>query len=204
MPGRSPALGGRPVPLGEVRREAPGEHLLHRRVVVVAGDVDLEPAVLALVRQAVLEHDHRPDVVGALEVGHVVALDAQRRLGQAEVVLQLGERPAAGVVVAGPAQAVAGELLLGVAGDGLEQRALVAALRHADLHPRAALQAQPLLVGRRRSSGSTGTSTCLGTPCGGSSPYRCSRMRSISPPGREVLDLVETKPLRPTTRPLRT
>ena len=35
-------------------------------------------------RQPVLHHHHRADVVGALDVAHVVALDAQRRLGQAE------------------------------------------------------------------------------------------------------------------------
>ncbi len=136
------------VALAEVRRQSAGEHLLHRRVVVVAGHVlDLEAAVLALVRQPVLEHDHRPDVVGALEVGHVVALDAQRGLGQVEQVLQLGERPAAGVVVAGAAQPVADELLLGVARHRLVQRPLVAALGHAHLHPRAAQVGQPLLVG---------------------------------------------------------
>ena len=40
---------------------------------------DREAAVLALARQAVLEDDHRGDHVGALEVGDVEALDAQRR-----------------------------------------------------------------------------------------------------------------------------
>ncbi len=84
-PARSPRSSGGRVPLGEVRRQPAGQDLLHRRVVVVAGHVDLEPAVLPLVRQPVLEHDHRADVVGALQVGHVVALDAQRRLGQLEV-----------------------------------------------------------------------------------------------------------------------
>ena len=82
--------------------------------------------------QAVLHHHHRADVVGALDVAHVVALDAQRGLGQAEGVLQLVERPGPAVVVGRPPQPVAGELLLGVAGDGLLQRALVAPLRHPD------------------------------------------------------------------------
>ena len=45
------------------------------------------------------------------------------------------------------------------------------------------------------SSGSYGTSTCFGTPVGGSSPYSDSRMRSTSPPGRELLDLVEHEAL---------
>ena len=139
----------RGVALGEVGRQASPEHLFHRRVVVVAVDVlHLEAAVLALVGQAVGEHHHRTDVVGALQVGHVVALDAQRSLGQPERVLQLGERPAAAVVIGCPAQPVARELLLGVARHRLVQVAFVAALRHPDLDPRAAFVREPLLVHR--------------------------------------------------------
>ena len=82
-------------------------------------------------------------------MGHVVALDAQRRLRQAQQVLQLGEGPAAGIVVAGPAQAVPHELLPRVPGDRLVQRPLVAALRHPHLDPAAAQVAQPLLVRRQ-------------------------------------------------------
>ena len=80
-------------------------------------------------------------------MGHVVALDAQRSLGEAEQVLQFGERPAARVVVARPAQTVPDELLLGVACHGLVQRALVAALGHPHLDPAAPEVRQPLLVG---------------------------------------------------------
>ena len=54
--------------------------------------LDLEPPVVGVLRQAVLHHHHRADEVGALDVAHVVALDAQRRLGQAERVLQLVQR----------------------------------------------------------------------------------------------------------------
>ena len=120
------------VALGEVRGEPAGEHLFHRREVVVAGDaLHLEPAVVALLRKPVFHHDHRPDVVGALDVAHVVALDPQGSLGQAEMVLQLVQRAGPAVVIGSPLQAVPRELLLRVSGHGLLQRALVAALRHA-------------------------------------------------------------------------
>jgi len=82
-------------------------------------------------------------------VRHVVALDAQRRLGQPQQILQLGDRAAARVVVAGATQAVAHELLASVASDGLVQLALVATLRDADLHTAAAQVSEPLLVGGR-------------------------------------------------------
>src|SRR5664280_1196144 len=62
--------------LVEQGREPPGEDLLHRRVVIVAGNRrHLEVAVVALLGQSVLEHDHGAHVVGSLEVAHVVALD---------------------------------------------------------------------------------------------------------------------------------
>ena len=74
-----------------------------------------------------------PDVVGALQVAHVVALDAQRRLRQVQVVLQGVERPGPGVVVGGPLEAMAGELLPRVPGHHLEQGLLLASLGHPDL-----------------------------------------------------------------------
>ena len=49
-----------------------------------------------------------PDVVGALEVAHVVALDPQRRLGQVERVLEGVEGPGPGVVVGRPLAAGGG------------------------------------------------------------------------------------------------
>ena len=79
-------------------------------------------------------------------MGVVVALDAQRGGGQAQRLLQLLEGPGTGVDVGGPAQAVADELLLGVAGDRAQQVPLAAPLRHPDLHPGAPLLAQPRLV----------------------------------------------------------
>ena len=69
---------------------------------------------------------------------HVEALDAQGRLGQLEMITQLVERLRTRVVIGGAAQTVAGELLLRVAVDGLEQGPLVATVRHADLDLRLA------------------------------------------------------------------
>ena len=56
----------------------------------------LEAAVVALLRERVLHDDHRPDVVGALDVAHVVALDPQRGVGQVERLLQRVDAPAPG------------------------------------------------------------------------------------------------------------
>ena len=84
--------------------EPPGDHLVHRRDVVLAVDaLDHEPAVLALAGQAVLEDHHRGDHLGALEVGDVVALDPQRHLVERQRLLDLLERPVAGRQVAGRA-----------------------------------------------------------------------------------------------------
>ena len=125
-------VGDRPAPLGQVGGEAPGEHLLHGGEVVVAlVALDLEAAVVGLLREPVLHHHHRADVVAALDVAHVVALDPQRGVGQPEVLLQLVERLGAAVVVGRPAQPVADELLAGVPGDRLLQLPLLAPQRHA-------------------------------------------------------------------------
>ena len=66
--------------------------------------------------------------------------------GSAEQVLELVDGPGPAVVVRGPAQAVPGELLLRVAGDRVQQAALVAPLGHADVDAGVALDGQPLLV----------------------------------------------------------
>src|SRR5579875_3638769 len=84
-PRRGGGLGGPAglLALVQVAAEPAADHLVDRGD-VVAGAPDREPAVLALAGQAVLEDDHRRDHVRALQVGHVVALDAQRRVVQAE------------------------------------------------------------------------------------------------------------------------
>ena len=102
-----------------------------------------EPPVLGLAGQPVLEDDHRGDHLGALQVGDVVALDAQRRLGQVERLLQLLQRHRPGRQVAGAAGLVQVQRLPGVARDRLEQRPLVAALRHPQVDPGAAQTLEP-------------------------------------------------------------
>ena len=116
--------------------EPPGDHLVHGGHVVLPLDpLDHEPAVLALARQAVLEDDHARHDLGALEVGDVVALDAQRRRVEPERLLDLLQRLVAGGEVGAPLGLVHHQRLAGVAGDRLLQGALVAALGHADAHP---------------------------------------------------------------------
>ena len=123
------------------------QHLLHGRQIVVAGDVaEAEPAVLRLAGQGVLHDHHRAHVVLPAEVAHVVALDAQRGVGQAQVLLQLVERPGAAVVVAGPLEAVALQGVGCVLAGGLGETPLGAPLRHPDLHLRAPQAPQPVGV----------------------------------------------------------
>ncbi len=143
-------LGRGPV-LGRVFEEAAktaGQHLVHGSVVVVSLDGGhLEAPVVAALRQAVLEHDHRADVVSALDMAHVVALDAQRGLLQPERLLELleGDRPAR--QVRRPPQPVPLQLVLGVlAGCGYEL-AFASSLRDPHRDPAVAQSRQPRLVG---------------------------------------------------------
>src|SRR4051812_818461 len=145
---REPLARARPfVALVEVTAEPPGEHLFHRREVVLTVLVsDLEAPVVGPLREPVLHHDHRADDLGALEVRDVEALDAQRRLRQVERVLQRRERASAGVVVRRTLELVLGERFVRVVRDGLEELTLVAALRHAHSHLGAPQQSEELLV----------------------------------------------------------
>src|SRR6185437_7117841 len=61
----------------EVAREPATQHL-GQRGDVVGRAVDREPAIFALAGQPVLKDDHAGDNVGALDLGNVVTLDAQR------------------------------------------------------------------------------------------------------------------------------
>ncbi len=144
-----PGRGGR---LGEVTAEPPPHDLGDRGDVPALGAApDLEPPVLRLAREPVLEHHQRRHDVAALHVADVDALDAQRRAVEPERVLDLLQRSRARGQVARPAQLVLGERLRGVAGDGLGEGPLVAALRHPDLHAGAAQPGEPL--GQRRGVG---------------------------------------------------
>ena len=73
--------------------------------------LDLEPAVLAGPGLAVLEDDHAADRLAALEVADVVALDPQRRTGQAERRRQLLEGGQRLALVGQPAGVLAGQRL---------------------------------------------------------------------------------------------
>ncbi len=97
--------------------------------------LDHETAVLALAGQAVLEHHHRGDHLGALEVGDVVALDAQRNLLEAQRHLDLLQRLVARGQVGGALGLVHDQRLAGIAGHGLLEALLVAALGHPDADP---------------------------------------------------------------------
>ena len=100
--------------LGEA--EPAAQHFLVAGEVVRALDrPDLEPAVLAGARLAVLEDDHAADRLAALEVADVVALDAEWRAGQPERGRQLFERRQGLALVGQPARLLAGQRLGGVA-----------------------------------------------------------------------------------------
>src|SRR5207248_11661188 len=74
-------------------REAPRYHLRHRREVVhphLAADAEL--AVVRLLREAVLEDDHRADVVLPHRRRDVVALDPQWQRLEVERLAKLLER----------------------------------------------------------------------------------------------------------------
>ena len=165
---------------------------------------DGEAAVFALAGQAVLEDHHRGDDVVALQVGDVVALDAQRRLVEVERVGDLLQRLAAGGQVAGPADLV-------LASDSLALRSTVSISDF--LSPRcgtrtstrrAALLRQQLGdrlgVGRQR-----GHEDLAGhVDSAPASPYICSRNCSTSSPGEVSSTLSTTQPRWPRMRPPRT
>ncbi len=129
---------------------------MHGTDVVLPGEaLDLEPPVLALALQAVLEDDHGGDHVVTLEVRDVVALDPQRGAVQVEGLGDLLQRTRARGQVGGALGLVQREGLLGVALHGLHERLLVAALRDAQRHVRPPAAGQPLLhrldrLGQRR------------------------------------------------------
>src|SRR5262249_9500289 len=95
-------------------------------------------------RETILEHDHAGHHVGALNLRDVEALDAQRRLIHAERLGDLFERLAARRQIGRALELVLSETLGGVALDGLHERALVAALRHADAHAAPPMLREPL------------------------------------------------------------
>lgn len=129
----------------EIAPEATADHLVHRPDVVLALEgLDLEAAVLALAREAVLEDHHRRHHVLALEMRDVEALDTQRRAVQGEGLRDLLQGAGAGGQIAGALGLVQDERLLRVAADRLHQVLLVAALRNPQRDLGAPALAQPL------------------------------------------------------------
>ena len=107
------------------------------------GFPDPEVAVVRFARQAVLEYHQGAHHVGALHVADVDALDPQRRIGQAQRVLNTLQRSGSGVEVTGPFQLVLLQCLFRVALHGFGQRPLIAAARHPQRDPGAAQTGQP-------------------------------------------------------------
>ena len=149
--------------------------LVAGEVVRAADRLDPEPPVLAGARLAVLEDDHAADRFAALEVADVVALDAQRRPGQAERLGQLLERGQRLAVVGQPARLLAGERLAGVPRGEREELPLLAALRDAEVDRPAAALGQERLEDRRRRRSPTAR-----TPRAGSSRRARSTARGSS------------------------
>ena len=128
------------------------QDLLVRGEVVRSDDrPDLEPAVLARPRLALLEHDHAADRIGALDVRDVVALDPERRPGQLQRRRQLLERRQRLALVGQPAGLLAGERLRRVAGGEGHQLPPLAALRDQQVdRPAAPARQERLEVGPLR------------------------------------------------------
>src|SRR5699024_10462098 len=91
----------------QIATEPAADHLVHGRDVVLFGTARAAAAhgktpVLGFAGQAVLEHNHGGHSVLALEVGDVVALDAQGCLGQVQSLLDLVQSTAACTQITGP------------------------------------------------------------------------------------------------------
>ncbi len=174
------AAGGRPAVRRPRRRpaallveqggQAAGQHLLHGRVVVVAGHGGhLEVAVVALLGQAVLEHHHRARRSRCPAGGSCrsTRCAAGPRAGRSSLLERL-EGPGPAVVVRGPLQPVADEGLAGVvlapsrAGPRFGPRS---GTRTATGPPRRSVQVLPITASR--SAGMVGTRTWRGTPDAG-------------------------------------
>ena len=157
--------------LVEQSLEPAGDRLVHGGDVVLPVDaLDHEPAVVALARQAVLEHHHRRDDLGALQVGHVVALDPQRRLLETAARAWISSSALVRVVKS------LARLVLWVASDCPALRATVSirirlsprcGIRSETLLPRLSLTARPpARRGRRAAAGPGPHAVCRRRPRG--------------------------------------
>jgi hypothetical protein len=85
--------------------------------------------------QPVFEHHQRRHHVRALHVADVDAFDAQRCIGETEVVLNALQCSRSRVEITGTLELVLGQGILRVAMHGLGERPLVATVRHPQLNP---------------------------------------------------------------------
>src|SRR5699024_7572665 len=132
----------------QIATEPAADHLVHGRDVVLFGTARAAAAygktpVLGFAGQAVLEHNHGGHSVLALEVGDVVALDAQGCLGQVQGLLDLVESTATCAQITGPVAPVPGHCLTGVLLHGLHEGLLVTSLRHTQVHPGTSARGEP-------------------------------------------------------------
>ena len=126
-------------------REAAPHGLRHRREVVLPLAVpDPEDAVVGLLRDALLEHDHRRHRGLLAEVRDVEALDPQRQRLEVQHLAQLLERAEPAQPRALALQPRLGERVRRVGLRELEQLAVRAPLGHAQLDPAAAPLRQQL------------------------------------------------------------
>ena len=115
-------------------REAPRDHLPHRREVVLAVEApDRERPVVRLLRLRVDEHGHRGDDVAPLQVRDVEALDPHRQALEVERLAQALERldPAQSLLLG--RRRLVGERQLRVLGGELGEPLLLAARRRPHL-----------------------------------------------------------------------
>src|SRR6476661_4863077 len=132
--------------IGAEPREAARDHLVHRGEVVLPLDVaNRELAVVALLRDAILEHDHRADDLLSLDVRDVEALDPDRQRLEVQRLAQLLECLDASRALRLGDERLRLERQLRVLLRELLQPALLAPLRHAHLDARATALRQELL-----------------------------------------------------------
>ena len=115
---------------------AAAHHLLHREEVVrlVERRLDLEAAVLVLVRLAAREHDHRRDRIGPVNRRDVEALDAHGRRVERKRALELQQRIVHALVLVVRAHLVAHERVLRVRLRHVDKRRLLPLLRSCEAH----------------------------------------------------------------------
>ncbi len=125
--------------------EASSHDLFRGPHVVVAQDLfHVEVPVVALLGQSVLEDHHRADVVGALEVTHVEALDAKGRLDERQRGAQFLQGPGPDVVIALASQRITVDDRMGVVLGQFEGAATLAALGRGDFDRTSAQPTQVL------------------------------------------------------------